>query len=267
MAKKIFIRKEFHLTKDLFGNISNYLTTGYDNMPVFSHKEKGFEFIIQLVPNSIGYIDLRCTLYKTPGHRPLYQVTYNVLNMKDFYNVFMLDTKNQQANEIKHNIKEDIEFYFGFTNNVLSASEMIYAKCNSLPKDNSNVSILFSLMRYCMFKEIDLAQLLIEFVFRIDNIHFLLVVANNKDYINSQLEYLKNKLDYIGYNEDYFIENYDKYKTPKDNEEFLNHLIIVTLDYLYYGRTNLKVDKTELDVLTKKYCDYLIENIDKEVAV
>lgn len=263
---KLFIRKDFKATKGDYIDIYEYLYMGgSDKLPKFTHEEEDFLFSIELKAKDKGHIDVECFLYKKGDEEPLYKTAYSIFDYECLYNVFMIDTNYKVQNELGKEVDEDIEFYFTFSNEEdhdLNENELaINIAQTILEPIGRPISNIFALIKYSSLTKNDLFRMLFQFVSNLYEIDDLIYDLCDKSYFLNQLEYLKTKLSLAGYDKDYLIENYSEYKNIMDNDEKLNYLLIVTLDYLYNNCTDLIVGNEKLQQLNKDYYNELMDAI------
>lgn len=263
---KLFIRKDFKTTQGNYIDIYEYLYMGgSDDLPKFIHEEEGFLFSIELKAKGKGLINMECYIYKKGDKEPLYKTTYSIFDYECLYNVFMMDTNYKVQNELTKDTDEDIEFYFAFSNEDdcdLNENELaVNIAQNILEPIGRPISTIFALIKYSSLTKNDLFRMLFQFVSNLYEIDDLIYDLCDKSYFLNQLEYLKTKLSLAGYDKDYLLENYCEYKNIMDNDEKLNYLLIVTLDYLYNNSTDLIVGDEKLQKLNKDYYNELMVTI------
>lgn len=265
MSKNLFIRKEFNIEKSQYDKIWNYLFNGDDLdeegvLAEFIYEVEDFKIVLQMNPVGYAVIDLACKLYSKKDNDLIYAISYTIDELDKMYNVFMLDTKNTET-KVKTNKYKDVEFYFTFSYEKTSGSSLIYLKNHTLPQMDKPITNLFAIMKYSSLHEKELFPLLVEFVYSINEIEYLLKEKTDTFYLLCQLEYLKEKLSVAGYDQHYLANNYSTMKVTMTNDKILNHLLIITLDYLYLRKTKLVPNNSELSYLTKMYCDNLSKAI------
>lgn len=257
MSDSLIIRKEFEISDEQGFSIFDYFVSGGyddDSLAEFIYEQGDYKFFIDLSPAGMGDLYISTILSNTKTNVSLYSNTYTVHSKDELYNIFMLNTSHQEANELKNKKHKTIEFYFTFSYANTEDIDVFYIKNHHLPQMKKNLSNLFALMRYNSLKDEDLYRILIEFVFTIDELKNLKDESSDISYILKQLEYLKDKLSCAGYDKDYLMEHYSKPKRTMNNDEILNHLIVVTLDYLYNDSTKFKLSNSSLTELSKTYC-------------
>lgn len=264
----LFIRKEFELTEFNRRNICDYLDAGggLASLGDFVHEEGDYSFVVKLIPVR-GYINLKCFLYKDIGSKLLilYATTYKIYTDFCLSNVFMIDTKNNEFNEINKNedediYKEDIEFHFTFNSNLKHESKL-YIENHRLPMMRKSIYNLFALIKYNSVTDDYLFRLSFEILYNIKQLKGFIKKTKDLLYVANQLKFLKTKLSYAGYDEDYLTKNLIEFDDVKTNSEILRYFLVATLDYLYNNSTNLIVDRSDLINISKSYYDNLIKDM------